>query len=95
MTYLKVEWLHDFDDEPIEILSELDSRRREIRKVERFRDGTLTFAGSEGTSGSTMLSEAPLPPLKEIASDPQFRPQTIGKEAFEHRWKAATMSVAA
>jgi hypothetical protein len=95
MTYLKVEWTHNFAQEPVEILSELDSDRNEIRKVERFRDGTLQFAGPEGASGSTMLSECPFPDLTEIAADPQFRPQPIGKDAFEHCWQTATMSVAA
>ncbi len=95
MTYLRVEWMHDFANEPVEIFSELDSDRKETRKVERFADGTLHFAGPEGDSGSTFLSEKPLPELNAIAADPQFRPTIIGKENFEHAWKTATISVAA
>jgi hypothetical protein len=93
MTYLQVEWIHLFENEPIEMLSELDSQRNEIRKVERFRDGSLNFAGPEGASGSTMLSELPLPDLNDIAADPQFHAAMIGKDAFEDCWKIATMSV--
>jgi hypothetical protein len=61
MTYLQVSWLHNFEEEPVEMLSELDDERNEIRAIERFRDGSLTFAGPEGASGTTMLSEEPLP----------------------------------
>jgi hypothetical protein len=95
MTYLKVEWIHHFDDEPIEMLSELDGQRNEMRKVERFRDGSLSFAGPEGVSGTTVLSEGPVPEVQEIASDPQFHAVTIDKDAFEQCWKSATISVAA
>jgi hypothetical protein len=55
MTYLRVEWIHNFEGEPVEMLSELDTHRNEVRKVERFRDGSLSFAGPQGASGSTML----------------------------------------
>ncbi|WP_353885443.1 DUF6881 domain-containing protein [Acinetobacter bereziniae] len=36
MQYLKVEWMHDFLDEPIFLYSELDKNRNELRKVEVF-----------------------------------------------------------
>jgi hypothetical protein len=95
MTYLQVSWLHNFDDEPVEILSELDDERNEIRAIERFRDGSLMYAGPEGASGTTLLSEAPLPTLQEIAADPQFRPTAIDKETFERSWQAAMVLTAA
>ena len=38
--------------------------------------------------GGTVLGELPLPPLQEIASDPQFLPEEITKEAFETEWIA-------
>ncbi len=37
-------------------------------------------------SGSTRLGEEPIPPLSEIASDPQFEPIEITKEEFEEIW---------
>jgi hypothetical protein len=95
MTYLQVSWLHNFEEEPVEMLSELDDERNEIRAIERFRDGSLTFAGPEGASGTTMLSEEPLPSLQEIAADPQFRPTAIDKETFERSWQAAMILAAA
>lgn len=44
MWYLKVLWLHDFADEPVELLSEIGPDGYEMRKVERYRDGRLDFA---------------------------------------------------
>jgi hypothetical protein len=95
MTYIKVSWIHSFEDEPIEILSEIDSQRREVRKVERFRNGTVCFAGPAGVSGSTRLSDEPIPPLSGIAHDPQFAPSLITKADFEQGWQLALGAVAA
>jgi len=36
-----------------------------------------------------MLSEKPIPPISEIASDPQFEPREITKEDFEEVWSRA------
>jgi hypothetical protein len=95
MTYLKVIWLHHFDNEPVELLSELDADRMEVRKVEVFRNGILTFAGPQNTVGSTHLAEAQVPPVQVIASDPQFRPSEIDRDTFERAWRTATMAAAA
>ena len=95
MTYLHVVWTHSFDDEPIEILSELDDRRYEVRKLERFRNGLLTFAGPDGDTGGATLSETPLPPDAEIAKDPQFQLTWISRQAFEQSWRTATVLTAA
>ncbi len=95
MTYLQVRWTHNFNEEPIEMFSELDGERNELRSVERFSDGSLTFAGPDGSSGDTILSETPFPPLDQIASDPQFQPTVIDKETFERVWQSARFLVAA
>jgi hypothetical protein len=95
MTYMKVVWTHSFEHEPVELLSELDAQRREIRKVEIFRDGTLSFAGPDGASGDTCLGEGPLPSVDEITRDPQFRISTTNRDTFERSWHAATMAAAA
>ena len=95
MTYIQVAWTHSFDDEPVEILSELDDERYEVRKLERFRNGLLTFAGPDGAIGSTVLSEAELPPNAQIAQDPQIQLTSISEEMFERSWRAATVLTAA
>jgi hypothetical protein len=95
MNYLKVEWLHNFDDQPIELLSELDADRYETRKIERFRSGAMSFAGPEGESGTTWLGESPTPSMDEIAADPQFRVTSISKDEFERAWQSAIIATAA
>jgi hypothetical protein len=92
MTYLRVHWLHNFEEEPVEMLSELDDERHELRAIERFRDGSVTFAGPDGASGSTILSETAIPSLTQIISDPQFQASEITSEAFERAWSAASIS---
>ncbi len=87
--YVKVRWIHSFPDAPILMYSELDLDRYEVRKVEVFADGRLCFASPTGSSGSTQLGEIPVPPLAEIAEDPQFQPAEIQKEEFERSWAVA------
>ena len=49
-------------------------------------DGTLGFAESIESAGTTELGETPLPSLEEIAANPEFRPTWIAKEEFERAW---------
>jgi hypothetical protein len=92
MTYMKTEWLHDFRDEPVEIYSELDASRWEVRKVEILRDGTCLYAWENGATGSSVLAEKHIPTMEEIGRDPQFRPTEISKENFEALWQRAITS---
>jgi len=89
MTYLKVQWNHTFSAEPVLLCSELDDARLEVRKVEVFRDGQTGHADRRGGSGQTRLGEEPVPPVAEIAADPQFEPVEITKEEFEDVWEQA------
>lgn len=86
MEYLKVKWQHQHKDEPIEIYSELNPERWEIRKVEVFRDGTTSFASPIQRTGTTWLSESPLPALLEINSDDAFEAKAIDQHTFERMW---------
>jgi hypothetical protein len=88
-TYLVVLWKHSLADEPVELWSELDSRRLEVRKVEVWADGRLGFAGSNREAGGTRLGIEPIPTLSEIAAEPQFEPKEISKTEFEQRWATA------
>ena len=95
MTYLKVVWKHDFLEEPTELFSELDEERYETRKVERFRNGLLQFAGPQGASGDTWLGETPIPPAEKIAQDPVFLVCPLTSDEFEQLYQSATVSKAA
>ena len=88
MSYIRVQWLHAHPDEPVWLISELDDDRWETRKVEIFADGSKGYASKEEEVGGTFLGLAPVPPLREIAADPQFRPEEITKEEFEGIWRA-------
>jgi hypothetical protein len=86
MKYIKVKWVHDLPDEPVWLYSELNDDSWETRKVEIFRDGTAGFASQAEIAGTTRLSVEPLPPLGEIALDPQFEPVEIDPREFEDVW---------
>jgi len=94
MRYLKVTWNHDFPDEPVVLLSELDGKGFELRKVEIFADGHYGFADGADHSSSTTLAELPLPPIEEIASDPKFLPEWISRAEFESIWHKARLVAA-
>lgn len=89
MTYIKVYWNHDFPDEPILMLSELDDDRNEIRKVEVYRGDLLGYACEDRNKNGTLLSECELPELSVINEDIQFEGVEIEKEEFEKVWKKA------
>ena len=89
MIYLRCRWKHSFPDEPILLYSELDDERWEHRKVEIFADGRMAYADRHRESGDTGLGLVPVPPLAEIAADPQFDPAEISKAEFELVWNDA------
>lgn len=86
MKYIKVAWRHTFPDEPTLLYSEVDENGWEQRKVYFFRNGPPGFASSMESTRSVVLGEKPLPPISEIAADPQFSPEEIGREEFEEIW---------
>ena len=75
MRYLKVIWVHDFDDEPILLYSEIDEKGLETRKIEVYRDDSFGIAAKGMEFGGTLLSLEPVPNLQEIKEDPQFLPK--------------------
>ena len=86
MTYIRVQWKHSLADEPVLMYSELDDARWEVRKVEVFTDGRCGFASRTVAAGGTRLGKEPIPPLTEIAADPQFLPTEIDQAEFEAIW---------
>ena len=87
MEYICVKWHHSSPDKPVLLYSELDGDRWEVRKVEVYADGHVGFAGPGVEHGSTWLGEKPVPPLDDIAADPQFEPRQISRDEFERIWK--------
>lgn len=92
MSFIAVQWLHSSEHYPVELFSELDADRIEVRKVEVFADGRAQFADSTSHSGDTMLGLVPVPALDEIAADAQFKPRAITADEFEAAWVVAHRS---
>lgn len=86
MKYILVKWLHHFDNEPILLYSELDDSRFEIRKVEIFPNGKIGYASKFEEFGPARLGTEPVPPISEIAKDPEFDPKEITQDEFEKVW---------
>lgn len=86
MEYLKVSWLHHFEDEPVYLYSEIDSQRFENRKIEIYPDGSFGIACSNFHFGGTALSDQVMPGLEDISEDRQFIPELISQAEFELIW---------
>ena len=89
MEYVLVEWSHDLEDEPYEIYSELDSDRREVRKIEFFRNGLCFSYGGERGSFEA-LSKDPFPAdLRSWNLDGQREAKAISRSFFQEIWNQA------
>jgi hypothetical protein len=86
MEYLKVSWQHQFDDEPLILYSEINTRRFENRKIEIYPDGSFGLATSDFHFGGTELSAEVMPLLEEICEEKTFVPEVITREEFEKIW---------
>jgi hypothetical protein len=89
LQYQRVQWIHDMPDEPVVLYSEVDENGREVRKVEEFRDGRLDLADDLTQTGSTELSEGPLPSLEAINANPTFSGEPISEGQFHFVWSRA------
>lgn len=86
--YLQVRWHHELPDEPVLLLSEIIDGD-EVRKVEIYADGRSDFADEHCSTGTTQLSELPMPSIDEIAAQDEFEPAVIDRASFEDAWRAA------
>ncbi|MGW5336629.1 DUF6881 domain-containing protein [Streptomyces bauhiniae] len=87
MEYWKVDWLHDFDDEPTRLYSEVGNDGYEIRKIQRYRDGRILKADEAHEAANIGLSEIPVGSIEDVASQPDFAACLIGREEFEEAWR--------
>jgi hypothetical protein len=85
-TYLYVKWKKPHPGEPSHLYSELDRERYELRKVELFADGRRGFADANEEFGGTRLGETAVPPLDELAGDPEFDAKAITVDEFQRQW---------
>lgn len=90
MDYVLVEWAHDLDDEPYLVYSELDGDRREMRKIEFFRNGICFSYGAErGNEGA--LADVPFPEdLRTITGEAgECTARPISRQLFQEVWNQA------
>ncbi|MYS57629.1 MULTISPECIES: DUF6881 domain-containing protein [Streptomycetaceae] len=92
MEYIRVDWIHELEDEPVTYLSEIGEGRYEIRKVQIFRDGRTEWADAEHETATVGLSEIPFLSLEEIDSQSEFVSSLISAEDFEQAWIRARES---
>ncbi|MGN5380524.1 DUF6881 domain-containing protein [Streptomyces lasalocidi] len=92
MEYVKVEWSHSFEEDPVIYLSELGDDRYETRKVQIYRDGRSEWADETHETATVGLSEIAFPDLREISSQPEFTAVLISAEEFELAWNRARES---
>ena len=86
MKYIRLKWNHTNPDEPVYIFSETDDSGKEIRKIECFRNGFCDIADADRRSGQAALTTLPLPDLKVLTRDPEFKGTEITQEEFEQVW---------
>ena len=89
MRYIHCLWIHAHPEEPVVLVSEVDVKWYETRKVEIWRNGRMGWAGKNGSSQGTQLSVYPLGTVEEINSDREFSAMEITMEDFERYWKMA------
>lgn len=94
MEYIDVQWMQESPDHPFRLVSELDTQRYEIRKLEFFSDGRVGFASSVGRSPSTDLGSVAVPSLDEINQSEEFIGTTITATVFESLWATYTLASA-
>ncbi|MES2320209.1 MAG: hypothetical protein V4631_22255 [Pseudomonadota bacterium] len=67
MRWIDVKWLHDLEEEPIRLVSELDLDGYETRKLEFFRNGRVGFASAAGASPGTELGTVSVQAIDRLA----------------------------
>ena len=86
-SYISVRWIHADPKDPIILVSELNSSRMELRKIEYYKDGRVGTASRNHSNGGTMLGIEPVPELREINADPQFVGEEISEAEFNSQWE--------
>ena len=85
-SYISVRWIHADPSDPFLLVSELNSSRMELRKIEYFKNGKVTVASREHSTGDTILGTEPVPEIEDINSDAQFVAEEISESDFNAQW---------
>jgi hypothetical protein len=89
MRHQRVDWHHNFEDEPVVLWSEVGEDGYERRKVDQYRDGRLDYADDITAVGTTRLGDQPVPSVDQINADVEFTAANISAAEFDAVWKRA------
>ncbi len=84
MRYIDVEWIHDNDDYPVRLVSEIAPDNFEMRKLEIFRNGKVGYAYADVAFEGTMLGHVEVPSIAEIDSQNEFQDTEISKKQLSY-----------
>jgi hypothetical protein len=93
MRYVKINWIHNHNDEPLQIYSEIGEDGYEIRKVEVFKNQKFGYAKDDVTVNGTALSDEIFPDLSELNGKDEWDEMNsaeILQDDFESIWNIAT-----
>ncbi|OIJ63246.1 DUF6881 domain-containing protein [Streptomyces mangrovisoli] len=90
MEYWKVDWLHEFKDEPTRFYSEIGPDGYEVRKIQHYRDGRRLRTDEAHESSEIGLSEIPVGSIDDVANQSEFTAFLINCEEFEQAWRSAS-----
>lgn len=87
LKYIMLKWIHDLKNEPCIIYSEIDDQQYEVRKIEVYKNGTVSKYAEKEADLQMELGDVAFPQnLDVINQDKQFYAQYISKEEFESIW---------
>lgn len=89
LTYLKVDWHHDGEEDPVILYHEMDERRCERRRVELFKNGKIQRSSEADPDAAYSLSLEPLPSIEQIDAQPEFHVEQIDRATFDDVWERA------
>ncbi|MGW1197289.1 DUF6881 domain-containing protein [Streptomyces sp. NPDC002536] len=87
--YWKVLWHHDFQEEPVVLIMEIDQDGYETKKVQEYRDGRILMADEHHEGRTIGLSEIAVGSIDEVAAQPEFSAHVISNAKFEEWWDRA------
>ncbi|WP_417441098.1 DUF6881 domain-containing protein [Idiomarina sp.] len=87
MRYIDVRWIHDYEEEPIRLVSEIGPDNFERRKLEFFRNGKVGVASKSIEVAGTRVGIVEVPSIEEITSQQEFEGCEINKNEFELLWQ--------
>lgn len=58
MKYYRIEWIHNFKEQPVQYLIEVDLFGFEHKKIEKYKDGVINFASNELEKGKFLSQDS-------------------------------------